>query len=151
MIQKLVVENCLSFGQSSRLTSKKVTKYLVGTRVTTEIFKLYELRYLLLKIYPLIHNLFYNPRLNSHLEKKSVPNLFLQKTLSSLVHPKQIFKNKLTPKIFREPKKKKQNIKKAKFSFRSKQKNPIPQIVFATTTPAFAYIVKHAAQICNMP
>ncbi len=42
MIQKLVVENCLNFGHHSGLTSKKVTQYLIGTRVTTEIFKLYD-------------------------------------------------------------------------------------------------------------
>jgi hypothetical protein len=151
MIQKLVVENCLNFGHHSGLTSKKVTKYLIGTRVTTEIFKLYELRYLLLKIYPLIHNLFYNPRLTSHLEKKPVSDFLLQRALSSTTYKKQIFKNKSSPKMFLGSAKKKQNIKKVKFSFRSKQKNLLPQIVFATTTPAFAGIVKHAAQICNMP
>jgi ribosomal protein S2 len=151
MIQKLVVENCLTFGQHSRLTSKKVTKYLVGTRATTEIFKLYELRYLLLKIYPLIHNLFYNPRLNSYLEKKTIPNFLLQKISTSTLHGKPIFKNKPSSKIILNSKKKKQNFKKTKFSFKLKQKNLLPQILFATTTPAFASIVKHAAQICNMP
>ncbi len=151
MIQKLVVENCLNFGQHSRLTSKKVTKYLVGTRVTTEIFKLYELRYLLLKIYPLIHNLFYNPRLNSPLEKKLLPNLFLQKAVTSSTSVKKIVKNKSSLRIINGATKKKHNFKRSKFSFRSKQKNLLPQILFATTTPAFAHIIKHAAQICNMP
>jgi hypothetical protein len=147
------VENCLSFGQHSRLTSKNVTKYLIGKRVTTEIFKLYELRYLLLKIYPLIHNLFYNPRLNSPLEKKTVPNPFLKKGLTSdfEISGKPIVKNKSLSKKITKPNKTKKKFKKTKFLFKSKQKNLLPQILFATTTPAFAYIIKHAAQICNMP
>ena len=51
-IEKSITKSCLLFGHSFQFTSKKVTQYLLGTRETTEIFKLYELRYLLLKIYP---------------------------------------------------------------------------------------------------
>ena len=69
-ILHLMTKNCLLFGQHPVLTSPKVAQYLLGTRETIEILKMYELRYLLLKIYPLIHNLFYNPRSNSKLKIK---------------------------------------------------------------------------------
>jgi len=151
MIQKLVLENCLTFGHHSRLTSKKVTKYLTGTRVTTEIFKLYELRYLLLKIYPLIHNLFYIPRLNSSLQKRSSSNFLFQKNLPIVVSQKTAFRNQFSPNSLRKVKKKKTVLKRVQFNLKSKQKMLQPQILFATTTPVFASIVKHAAQICNMP
>lgn len=88
-----------------------------------EIFKLYELRYLLLKIYPLIHLLFQNPRLNSRFKFQS-------------------WKNKSrTPKSTRQK----------KISFSEPQKNLPPQILFATTTEAFADIILQAAHVCNMP
>jgi len=70
LCRKLVLENGLTVGLNPRLTSKKITKYILGTRDTVEVFKLYELRYLLLKIYPLIHVLFSNPRVNSRFEFK---------------------------------------------------------------------------------
>ena len=130
MSQKLVLENCLIFGLNPRLTSKKVNKYLLGTRDTLEIFKLYELRYLLLKIYPLIHILFQNPRINAKLELKS--------SKTELLPPRPfLFTNKKFPK------------KRVSFSF--KHKNLPPQILFATTTEAFSDIVLQAASICNMP
>ena len=133
MTQKLLLENCLTFGQDSRFTSKKITRYLLGTRITTEIFKLYELRSLLLKIYPLIHNLFYNPRVNPKLRTKKIGNI-----------------NGLDSKI---------NLsnKRHQFAFRFKSfriyqmKNLPPQILFATVTPAFAEIIQSAARICHMP
>ena len=68
---KLVTENCLILGHYPKLTSQKIATYLLGTRGIREIFKLYELRYLVLRIYPLIHNFFYNPRLNSKLMVKN--------------------------------------------------------------------------------
>jgi len=64
IIDKLVLDNCLLFGQTPKLTNKKVTKYLFATRNSLEIFKLYELRYLLLKVYPLIYSLFHQKRQN---------------------------------------------------------------------------------------
>ena len=130
LCQILVLENCLIFGLNPRLTSKKVNKYLLGTRDTLEIFKLYELRYLLLKIYPLIHILFQNPRVNSQFELKSLKTEWLP------------------PKLFSFQKKK---FPKKRVSFSFKHKNLPPQILFATTTEAFSDIVFKAASICNMP
>ena len=128
--QKLVLENCLIFGLNPRLTSKKVNKYLLGTRETLEIFKLYEMRSLLLKMYPLIHILFQNPRVNSRFEFKSSKTEWLPRRPFS-------FQKKRFPK------------KGVSFSF--KYKNLPPQILFATTTEAFSDIIFQAASICNMP
>ena len=66
------MENCLTFGNDPKFTNQKITRYLIGTRAPIEIFKMYELRYLLLKTYPLIHNLFYNARRNSRLHVKTI-------------------------------------------------------------------------------
>ena len=133
LCQKLVLENCLVFGQHSQFTSKNITKYLLGTRGTMEIFKLYELRYLLLRIYPLIHTLFYNPRVNLKLAVKTA-KLREKQSISTAI------------KGFTKPK-----FSKKKTSFIVKHKNLLPQILFATITPAFAGIISQAAKICNMP
>jgi len=135
LAQTLVSENCLTFGQNSRLTSKNLTKYLLGTRGTIEIFKLYEMRYLLLKIYPLIQTLFYNPRANLQLAFKKLKNYETKskpmKNKNHLYVKKPFFK--------KEP------------SFHIKPKNVPPQVLFATITPAFASIISQAAQTCSMP
>lgn len=138
IINQLIFENCLTFGNDPKRTSKRVTRYLLGTRGTTEIFKLYELRSLLLRVYPLIHNLFYNPRLSSDIETETfnVPNLSpirkqQLKTVASIAQPKPWTK---TISFWRE-----------------RAKTLPPQILFATVTPDFADIIQSAAQICNMP
>jgi len=132
------VENSFFLGLHPRLTSKKITKYLLGTRLTLEIFKLYELRYLLLKIYPFIHLLFQNPRVNSTKFKSEIKPAKLK-----LLLPQKRIEKKPSHK------KKKYFLKKNFFSFR--YKNIPPQILFATTTEAFSDIIMQAAQICNMP
>ena len=128
--QKLIAENCLTFGQHSRLTSKRITKYLLGTRGSIEIFKLYELRYLLLRIYPLIHTLFQNSRAKLQLAFGKV------KKAESKKRPLFAMKDKFL---------KKQPL------FHVKQKNLPIQVLFASTTPALATLISEAAQICNMP
>lgn len=135
LCRKLVLENGLTVGLNPRLTSKKITKYILGTRDTVEVFKLYELRYLLLKIYPLIHVLFSNPRVNSRFEFK------LSKVES------------LQPKSFKDQTfiTQKKNFPKKRISFSFKHKNLPPQILFATTTEAFSDVIFKAANICNMP
>ena len=70
ILNKLLFENCLSFGRSPKLANRKLNHYIFGTRQKVDLFKLYELRYLLLKIYPLIHNLFLQTRLNFKRKKK---------------------------------------------------------------------------------
>jgi len=133
LCQKLVLENCLVFGQHSQFTSKNITKYLLGTRGTIEIFKLYELRYLLLRIYPLIHTLFYNPRVNLKLSVKKLkpPEKEVISTETKISTRTKFLKKKT--------------------SFIVKHKSLTPQILFATITPAFAGIISQAAKICNMP
>lgn len=140
ILDQLVIENCLAFGDNSKLTQKKVARYLLGTRTTFEIFKLYELRYLLLKVYPFIQNLFYNPRTNSTLktEKRWNPNyqkqLETQRKLGT-----RLPANQWKPRV------------RIINSFVQKEKNYTPQVLFATVTPMYTEIVKAAAQICNMP
>ena len=133
LFRQLVFESCLLVGSNAQLTSKKITKYLFGTRDTVEIFKLYELRYLLLKIYPLIHLLFQNPRANSNFKFQPVKTKFLP------VQPV------VTPGL------NKFRLSKKKTAFSFAYKNSPPQILFATTTEAFAEIISEAAKICNMP
>jgi len=71
ILNKLVSDNCLSFGRSPKLNNRKITHYLSGTRQKVDIFNLYEMRYLLLKVYPLIHNLFLQQRINLKKKKKN--------------------------------------------------------------------------------
>ena len=136
---KLILENCLTFGHDQKLTKKKIARYLLGTRINIELFKLYELRCLLLKIYPLIHTLFYNPRSNFELETKKLQQIKFLPTSS-------------IKKKFSQPK---SNVKTQRLiqrsSLISKHKNLTPQILFASVTPAFGNIVQGAAELCNMP
>ena len=121
------------------MTSKKVTKYLLGARETMEIFKLYQLRYLLLRIYPLVHNLFHQTRQNITTEFKEMKSAFVKKPWRpSSTDGLPLLEKKKVP--FR-----------TKFSFISKRKNTSPQILFATVTPNLSQIIYSAAQICNMP
>ena len=140
IIDKLVTKSCLIFGNPSKLTSQKVAQYLLGTRDTTEVFKLYELRYLLLKIYPLIHNLFHNPRVNPKLTSYKIKNLNHKPRDESL----SLIKDQKFPAKFTLP------FRTHSF-FMVKRKNTPPQILFASITPNFSDIIYNAAQICNMP
>lgn len=140
IVDQLVIENCLSFGDDSKFTQKKVARYLLGTRATFEIFKLYELRYLLLKVYPFIQNMFYNPRLNSMLKVKKIWNKNYQKQLEKQRKlGTRLPSNEWKPKV------------RIINSFVHKEKNLTPQVLFATVTPMYTDIIKAAAQICNMP
>lgn len=140
IVDQLVIENCLSFGGDSKFTQKKVARYLLGTRATFEIFKLYELRYLLLKVYPFIQNMFYNPRLNSTLKVKKIWNRNYHKQLEKQRKlGTRLPSNEWKPKV------------RIINSFVQKEKNLTPQVLFATVTPMYTDIIKAAAQICNMP
>lgn len=134
------MENCLTFGNDPKITNKKVARYLLGARPTIEVFKMYELRYLLLKIYPFIHNLFYNPRRNSQLEIKTVWNPHFQKQVETI--------QKYGAEALRKPWKPKFE-QTSSFVFR--HKNWLPQVLFASITPTYADIIRTAAQTCNMP
>ena len=70
ILNQLILHNCLRFGRDPKLNNRKTNHYIFGTREKLDIFKLYELRYLLLKVYPLIHNLFLQTRLNVKKKKK---------------------------------------------------------------------------------
>ena len=127
----------MTFGNDPKDTSKRVTRYLLGTRGTTEIFKLYELRSLLLRVYPLIHNLFYNPRLSS--EISNTPNLYhIKKPQFQRV---SISNRNIGSKSW---------TKTVSF-WKERAKTLPPQILFATVTVDLADIIQSAAHICNMP
>ena len=70
ILNQLIYANCLSFGRSPKLNNRKINHYIFGTRQKLDIFKLYEMRYLILKVYPIIHNLFLQERLNKIKKKK---------------------------------------------------------------------------------
>jgi ribosomal protein S2 len=142
IIDKLVMENCLILGHHPKLTNKKFIKYIFGTRHSLEIFKLYELRYLLLKIYPVIYSLFN-------------PVRFLQDNEISGIKSKNV--------ILEASKKKKKDLYlkvKKHVNYRTKynyfnlidpEKNTPPQILFASVTPEYAHILEAAAKVCQMP
>lgn len=140
IVDKLVMENCLPFGNEPKLTNKKVARYLLGTRPTMEVFKLYELRYLLLKVYPLIHSLFYNPRLNSTAHVKKVYNTNYQNQVDTQRRlGTRLPKSEWKPRV------------QIDYSLRYPKKNLPPQVLFASITPDYADIINSAAQICKMP
>ena len=141
ILNKLVSENCLGFGRSPKLNNRKITHYLSGTRQKVDIFNLYEMRYLLLKVYPLIHNLFLQQRINLKKKKKRTFDKIadFEKNLQKL--PEQFqnwedfrnFKNK-----FHKP-------------LRGTLRPLLPKILFATTTELYSSIVISAAKKCHMP
>jgi ribosomal protein S2 len=137
IIDKLVVDNCLTFGQNPKLTNKKFTKYIFGTRGSLEVFNFYELRHLLLKVYPLIQSLFYKTRRNHDPMDKFIPSKKKEKKKKDLY----LKKNPYT--IHR--------IKKDRFSVTEIHKIIPPQILFASITPIFASILESAATTCQMP
>jgi ribosomal protein S2 len=92
ILNKLVSDNCLSFGRSPRLKNRKITHYISGTRQKVDIFNLYEMRYLLLKVYPLIHNLFLQQRINVKKKKKIAFDKILDFQNSLQKVPKQLKK-----------------------------------------------------------
>ena len=142
ILNQLVSENCLSFGRNPKLNNKKITHYISGTRQKIDIFNFYEMRYLLLRVYPLIHNLFLQQRLNVTKKKKKFflnKNLFLQSSLQKL--PKQ-FKNWENFRKFQT---------KFHKSLRGALRPFLPQILFATTTELYSSIVSSAAKQCHMP
>jgi ribosomal protein S2 len=136
-IDKLVLDNCLILGQIPKLTNKKFTKYIFATRHSLEIFKLYELRYLLLKVYPLIYSLFHRKRRNHDYMDKFRPSKEQKKKQQDLYR-------KINPyTIYR--------IKRDRFYATQIYKNIPPQILFASITPAYAQIIESAAKVCQMP
>jgi ribosomal protein S2 len=134
IINKLVLSNCFLLGQTSKLTNKNFTRYLLGIRYSLEIFKLYEIRHLLLRVYPLIYNLFCRDR-----------NLYDRMILRR--YPKKIKK-----KRFEEFQKINPNRdgKMRFYTFRIRKNIP-PKILFVSSTPQYADIVEEAALRCQMP
>ena len=142
ILNTLIFNNCLSFGRSPKLTNRKINHYLFGTRQKFNIFKLQETRYLLLKVYPLIHNLFLQTRLNIKLKK----TWFWKKNenLQTKFLTKQ-FQNKSALKYI------KTQYKQSDMLQENKKKMLPPKILFATTTPIYSEIVSSAAKKCQMP
>lgn len=148
-----MIYHCLMCGDHSKLVAKKVSKYLLGTREIVEIFKLYELRYLLLKSYPLIQTLFQNSRDVSKIKYKKFwkPSpILVPETPATAPETAPLLKDQGFSKPLVLPLKKKSPFKKKHF-FVNKRRNLSPQILFASITPLFAPIISDAAQICNMP
>ena len=141
ILNNLVSENCLGFGRNPKLNNRKITHYLSGTRQKVDIFNLYEMRYLLLKVYPLIHNLFLQQRINLKKKKKRTFEKIadFEKNLKKLPEHFQNwedfrnFKNK-----FHKP-------------LRGAVRPLLPKVLFATTTELYSSIVISAAKKCHMP
>jgi hypothetical protein len=119
-------------GQNPKLTNKKFTKYLLGTRSYFEIFKLYELRHLLLTVYPLISSLFYNTRRSHDARYWSFPI------------------RKRNPRWLKRKLNKFAKMQEKSFHTSEMYPNLPPQILFASVTSAYAQIIESAAKMCNM-
>ena len=134
MIDKLVLNNCFLLGQASKLTNKNFTRCLLGTRSTFEIFKLYEIRYLLLRIYPLIYSLFCKDRsLYGRMLWRRSPRVIKKRKLEEYqkINPNWDGKIRFYP-------------------FRARKNIP-PKILFASTSRPYAHIIEDAARRCQMP
>lgn len=141
ILNQLVSDHCLSFGRSPKLNNKKITHYISGTRQKVDIFNLYEMRYLLLKVYPLIHNLFLQQRLN--VRKKKTP--FVNRSDHFKTTAQKLPKGLQSWKYF--------------WRFHARFNKPlrgairplVPKILFASTTELYSSIVSSAAYNCHMP
>lgn len=134
IIEKLVLDNCFLLGQTSKLTNKNFTRCLLGTRDTFEIFKLYEIRHLLLRTYPLIYSLFSKDRsLYGRMLWRRYPRVIKKRKLEEYqkINPNWDGKIRFYP-------------------FRARKNIP-PKILFASTTTQYAHILEEAALRCQMP
>lgn len=138
----LILQNCLPLGKEARFTSKNVTQYLLGSRNNYNLFKFNEIKHLLLKFTPLIETLF-----RSQLSRNSKIGTFKKIKLIKPTPPKD-------PAAYQAWYEKMKNIKiKKKFqiSFYKPVENKRPiKILFASTTPTYAQIIQHSAEICQM-
>jgi ribosomal protein S2 len=141
IINQLLSDNCLSFGRSPKLNNRKITHYISGTRGKTDIFNFYQMRYLLLKVYPLIHNLFLQQRLNTRKKKKIIFEKKLDFQNSDQKLPKQFQK-------WEDFRNFKMRLNKP---LRAASRPLLPKILFATTTELYSSIVSSAAAKCHMP
>ena len=141
ILNKLIYDHCLSFGRSPKINNKKITHFISGTRQKIDIFNLYEMRYLLLKVYPLIHNLFLQERLNVNKKKKIIFDMkeSFPKVSRKLPKPFWIWQNYNNI------------ILKFKKSLQKGARPLLPKILFATTTELYSTIVSSAAVKCHMP
>lgn len=140
ILDKLVFETCLNFGRNPKINNSKIHHYILGIRQKINIFKFQEIRYLLLKIYPVIHHLFLQERLNFKQKKK----WFFPKNYN--------FQTQSWIKPFRNS----QGLKDLNQRYSSSLKKKTlkflpPKILFATTTELYSEIVSAAAKKCYMP
>jgi ribosomal protein S2 len=122
-LKNLILDNCFSLGRNPKFTNHKMNQYLYGTRENIEMFKLHEVRYILLRIAPFIKTLFINHQQNY------------------FEGPETIERKKVGGKG------------KTKFQFLESRifiGRPNLRIVFATTNPSYTEIVQTAASLCQM-
>jgi hypothetical protein len=103
-LKTLVLENSLKLGSSPKYTNKKVTQYLFGTRNNVEFFKIIELRQLLLRLYPLLHTLFFPslPKLKLQKIRVNVSNTTKQINYTNIIkHKKRKHNSEPSKKIYR--------------------------------------------------
>lgn len=138
----LILQNCLPLGKEARFTSKNVTQYLLGSRNDYNIFKFDEIKHLLFKFTPLIELLF-----RAQLGRNAKIGTFKKIKLMKPTPPKD-------PAAYYEWYEKMKNIKIKKqydISFYKPVENKRPiKILFASTTPTYAQIIQHSAEICQM-
>ena len=134
IVDELVLNNCFLLGQTSKLTNKNFTRYCLGARFSLEIFKLYEIRHLLLRTYPLIYNLFCKDRtLYDYIPWRRYPRKIKKRELEEYQKINPNWDGKMRFCTFRT------------------YKNIPPKILFASSTPQYAQIIEEAAIRCQMP
>jgi len=80
-VKLFIIEQCLQFGYQTTYTNKKLNNYIYITKEKHEIFNLYDLRAMILKLYPLMNALFhkyqyhYTIKFRNFQNKKDLPIL----------------------------------------------------------------------------
>lgn len=74
-----MLETCLQFSHPTKYTTKNFNKYIYGSKAQMEILNLHTMRIIFLKVYPLIHSLFYNHSYNYQLADSEENNILSKK------------------------------------------------------------------------
>lgn len=142
MWKKLIGVHGLTLGKPCRFTSKNITQYLLGNRNNQEYFKITEIKHLILRISPLINNLFYT-------------KIKHQTTFTIAKYSWQSLPKKPKNKhrwVYWKPKSGDLKIKNkiATLKYKTIEKQDYIKILFATINPDYSELISDAAYTCNM-
>jgi hypothetical protein len=76
-IKKLILATCFSLAKNLKFTNKRISQHLAGHCHHIEIINTYELKYILLRIYPFVKMLFVQHQINLFRGRKNVRKPYL--------------------------------------------------------------------------